>query len=104
MNTPSIVPPEAARLEMLVSLHTSSGRAGRRASADAVDAARIKSHTRQQISCFSPDGLLRRHDFAIDILGGPPGCSTPRATAVSTASSSHDAAWLCLAGRLPARP
>jgi len=32
----------------------------------------IKSHTRQQISCFGPDGLLRRHDFTIDILGGPP--------------------------------
>ncbi len=30
----------------------------------------IKSHTRQQISCFGLDGLLRRHDFTIDILGG----------------------------------
>ena len=29
----------------------------------------IKTHTRQQISCFGPDGLLRRHDFTIDILG-----------------------------------
>jgi hypothetical protein len=33
----------------------------------------IKSHTRQQISCFGPDGLLRRHDFTIDILGGAQG-------------------------------
>jgi hypothetical protein len=33
----------------------------------------IKSHTRQQISCFGPDGLLRRHDFTIDIVGGAPG-------------------------------
>ena len=33
----------------------------------------IKSHTRQQISCFGPDGLLRRHDFTIDILGGTAG-------------------------------
>jgi hypothetical protein len=33
----------------------------------------IKSHTRQQISSFGPDGLLRRHDFTIDILGGTPG-------------------------------
>lgn len=32
----------------------------------------IKTHTRQQISCFGPDGLLRRHDFTIDILGGVP--------------------------------
>ena len=33
----------------------------------------VKSHTRQQISCFGPDGLLRRHDFTMDILGGAPG-------------------------------
>ena len=33
----------------------------------------IKSHTRQQILCFGPDGLLRRHDFTIDLLGGAPG-------------------------------
>jgi hypothetical protein len=32
----------------------------------------IKSHTRQQTFCFGPDGLLRRHDFSIDILGGVP--------------------------------
>jgi hypothetical protein len=33
----------------------------------------IKSHTRQQIACFGPDGLLRRHDFTIDIIGGVTG-------------------------------
>jgi hypothetical protein len=33
----------------------------------------IKTHTREQISCFGPDGLLRRHDFTIDVLGGAPG-------------------------------
>ena len=33
----------------------------------------VKSHTREQISCFGPDGLLRRHDFTIDILGGATG-------------------------------
>jgi hypothetical protein len=33
----------------------------------------IKSHTRQQIACFGPDGLLRRHDFTMDVLGGAPG-------------------------------
>jgi hypothetical protein len=32
----------------------------------------IKSHTRQQVSCFGPDGLLRRHDFTIDVIGGAP--------------------------------
>jgi hypothetical protein len=33
----------------------------------------IKSHTRTQISCFGPDGLLRRHDYIVDILGGATG-------------------------------
>ena len=33
----------------------------------------IKSHTRTQISCFGPDGLLRRHDYTVDILGGATG-------------------------------
>ena len=34
---------------------------------------RIKSHTKEQISCFGPDGLLRRHDYTVDILGGATG-------------------------------
>jgi len=33
----------------------------------------IKSHTKVQISCFGPDGLLRRHDYTVDILGGATG-------------------------------
>ena len=33
----------------------------------------IKSHTREQISCFGPEGLLRRQDYTVDILGGAPG-------------------------------
>jgi hypothetical protein len=33
----------------------------------------VKSHTRGQISCFGPDGLLRRHDYTVDILGGATG-------------------------------
>jgi hypothetical protein len=32
----------------------------------------IKTHTREQISCFGLDGLLRRHDFTIDVNGGAP--------------------------------
>lgn len=32
----------------------------------------IKTHSRRQISCFGPDGLIRRHDFSIDLLGGAP--------------------------------
>ena len=30
----------------------------------------VKSHTTEQISCFGPHGLLRRHDSRVDILGG----------------------------------
>ena len=33
----------------------------------------VKSHTREQISCFGPDGLLRRHDYTVDILDGATG-------------------------------
>jgi hypothetical protein len=33
----------------------------------------VKSHTREQISRFGPDGLLRRHDYSVDILGGATG-------------------------------
>jgi hypothetical protein len=33
----------------------------------------VRSHSREQISCFGPDGLLRRHDYTVDILGGATG-------------------------------
>jgi hypothetical protein len=33
----------------------------------------VKSPTREQISCFGPDELLRRHDYTVDILGGATG-------------------------------
>jgi len=33
----------------------------------------VKSHTRTQISCFGSDGMLRRHDYVVDILAGTPG-------------------------------
>src|SRR6516225_1249755 len=33
----------------------------------------FKSHTKAQIFCFGPDGLLRRHDYTVDVLGGAPG-------------------------------
>lgn len=33
----------------------------------------IATHTRTQISRFGPDGLLRRHDYTVDILGGATG-------------------------------
>ncbi len=30
----------------------------------------IASHTREQVTYFGPDGLMRRHDYAVDVLGG----------------------------------
>ncbi|HLZ79987.1 MAG TPA: hypothetical protein VKQ09_11685 [Sphingomonas sp.] len=35
----------------------------------------IKSHTRTQITHFGPDGLVRRHDYTVDVLGGAPGAN-----------------------------
>jgi hypothetical protein len=37
----------------------------------------IKSHTRTQITHFGPDGLMRRHDYTVDILGGATGANYP---------------------------
>lgn len=33
----------------------------------------IASHSREQVSYFGPDGLLRRHEYTVDVLGGAPG-------------------------------
>ena len=33
----------------------------------------FSSHTREQVSYFGPDGLLRRHEYAVDVLGGTVG-------------------------------
>jgi hypothetical protein len=33
----------------------------------------IANHTREQVSYFGADGLLRRHDYAVDVLGGSKG-------------------------------
>jgi hypothetical protein len=30
----------------------------------------IASHTREQVTYFGPDGLMRRHDYSVDVLGG----------------------------------
>ncbi|MBB2943442.1 hypothetical protein FB565_003155 [Actinoplanes lutulentus] len=35
----------------------------------------IHSHTREQTSWFGPDGLLRRHDYTVDLLGGATGAN-----------------------------
>jgi hypothetical protein len=51
----------------------------------------IKSHTRTQISCFGPDGLLRRHDYTVDILGG--------ATGLNYASDYRDVDGIIIPGK-----
>src|ERR1700730_6554892 len=33
----------------------------------------IASHAREQITYFGPDGLMRRHDYIVDVLGGAAG-------------------------------
>ena len=33
----------------------------------------IASHTNEQVSYFGPDGLLRRHQYTVDVLGGAQG-------------------------------
>lgn len=35
----------------------------------------IASHTREQISYFGDDGLLRRHDYTVDVMGGARGAN-----------------------------
>jgi hypothetical protein len=30
----------------------------------------VGSHTKQQVTYFGPDGLMRSHDYTVDILGG----------------------------------
>jgi len=37
----------------------------------------IASHTRTQVTHFGPDGLMRRHDYTVDILGGTTGANYP---------------------------
>lgn len=37
----------------------------------------IASHTRKQVTHFGPDGLMRRHDYTVDILGGATGANYP---------------------------
>ncbi len=35
----------------------------------------VRSHTRTQITHFGSDGLMRRHDYVVDILGGASGAN-----------------------------
>ena len=37
----------------------------------------IASHTKTQVTHFGPDGLMRRHDYTVDIFGGATGAKYP---------------------------
>ena len=37
--------------------------------------ASIASHARDQVTYFGPDGLMRRHDYAVEVLGGATGAN-----------------------------
>jgi hypothetical protein len=39
----------------------------------------IRSHSKTQVTHFGPDGLMRRHDYTVDILGGATGANYPTA-------------------------
>jgi hypothetical protein len=35
----------------------------------------VASHSREQVTHFGPDGLMRRHDYAVEVLGGATGAN-----------------------------
>jgi len=70
LNTPFLYTHEGFATEELSSLQV-GGETWRRLKVTFPDS--VKSHSREQISCFGPDGLLRRHDYTVDILGGATG-------------------------------
>jgi hypothetical protein len=70
LNTPFLYTQEGFSTEEIASIHV-DGETWRRLKVTFPDT--VKSHTREQISCFGPDGLLRRHDYTVDILGGATG-------------------------------
>ena len=70
LNTPFLYTHEGFASEEIASIHV-EGETWRRLKV--TFPATVKSHTREQISCFGPDGLLRRHDYTVDILGGATG-------------------------------
>jgi hypothetical protein len=70
LNTPFLYTHEGFVTEEIPSIQV-AGETWRRLKVTFPD--HVKSHTREQISCFGPDGLLRRHDYTVDILGGATG-------------------------------
>ena len=70
LNTPFLYTRDGFTSEEILSIQV-EGETWRRLKVTFPD--NVKSHTREQISCFGPDGLLRRHDYTVDILGGATG-------------------------------
>ena len=70
LNTPFLYTQDGFQTEEIASIEV-NGETWRRLKVTFPD--HIKSHTREQISCFGPDGLIRRHDYTVDILGGATG-------------------------------
>jgi len=70
LNTPFLYTHEGFVTEEIPSIQV-EGETWRRLKVTFPDS--VKSHTKEQISCFGPDGLLRRHDYTVDILGGATG-------------------------------
>jgi hypothetical protein len=70
LNTPFLYTHEGFVTEEISSIQV-DGETWRRLKVTFPDS--VKSHTKKQISCFGPDGLLRRHDYTVDILGGATG-------------------------------
>ena len=70
LNTPFIYTQERFRTEEIGSIQA-DGETWRRLKVTFPE--EVKSHSREQIFCIGPDGLLRRHDYTVDILGGATG-------------------------------
>src|ERR1700689_644775 len=70
LNTPFLYTQEGFKSEEIPSIQV-EGETWRRLKVTFPDY--VKSHTREQISCFGPDGLLRTHDYTVDLLGGATG-------------------------------
>jgi len=75
LNTPFLYTHEGFATEEITSIRV-EGETWRRLKVTFPD--NVKSHTREQISCFGPDGLLRRHDYTVDILGSATGLNYAR--------------------------
>ena len=44
----------------------------------------IASHSHEQVAYFDPDGLLRRHEYTVDVIAGASGSPTPLTIVTST--------------------